>query len=212
MSETKPKATPAPKGTKTTEVILGSAAAKLTTGVKALSDMMNEVMKLENTVQENLLIISDQEDKIASLAINLKNAVAQNKIELQQAFDSNQESFVNAWLTENEMTAISNEELQDFRNAITQAKEATEKEVKTQVAIVTNTLTSRHASEKREYELQFAAKEAETKAALSQKEEKIKFLQEQVDAWKKALEDEREASVKRAQASQIQNLNVGTGK
>jgi hypothetical protein len=192
------------KGTKTSEVILGTAAIKLGAGMKALGDMIGEIDKLTAKVNENILIISDQEDKIAAKALELKNAVAQNKIELQQAYESDKEAFVQTWLNENDYEMISTTDLSDLKDELEKAISDTDKEVKREVAIVTNALTSKHAADKREYELTFAAKEAQNIAALSQKDEKIKFLEAQVLSWQTALDKEREASVQRAQAGTVQ--------
>ena len=201
----------APKGTKVTEVILGTAAVKLGTGVKALLEMIDEVGKLGETINTNLLLISSQEDKLDNLALEVRNTIAQNKIEIEQAYESDKEAFVIQWLEENNSIAMDKTALAKLEQDLTAAQDATDSEVKKQVAIVTNTLESKHKAAIREQELTFAAKEASNNAALSQKDDKIKFLEEQVAAWKKALENEQEASIKRAQAGAIQQT-IQTGK
>lgn len=196
------------RGTKTTEVILGSAAARLESGLKSLSGVVESVAKLEEKINQNALFISDQEATIAAKGMELRNLIAQNKIELQQAYEANKEGFVRGWLLEKDYQIIKSADLVQLRNDLTAAKADTNAQINREVAIVTNTLNRNHESAKKEYELEFKAKEAQNVAALAQKDDKIKFLEEQVASWKKALDDEREASVKRAQAAQIQNLNV----
>lgn len=196
-------------GTKTTEVILGTAASRLETGLKALSGVAEEVFKLDKKIEEYTLLISDLETKISSKELELKNSIAQNKIELQQAYDGDRESFVKVWLVARGFEIIAPSELAQLKADLAASKADLDAQIKREVAIVTNTLNRNHESSKKEYELEFKAKEATTVAALAQKDEKIKFLEEQVAAWKKALDDEREAGVKRAQAGAIQNLNLG---
>lgn len=201
----------APKGTQKSEAILGTASVKLGTGVKALEEVVETISKLPQQIADNLLIISDQENKIDEQALELKNSIAQNKIELGQAYESDKQGFVEVWLKENEKVAIDQSEFEELREELSEAEKATEAAVKREVAIVTNTLTRNFESAKKEYELTYAAKEAQNLAALSQKDEKISFLEKQVAAWQKALEDEREASIKRAQASSI-NQTITSGK
>lgn len=200
---------PSRRGTKNTEIILGSAASRLETGLRSLIGVVESVAKLEEKINDNTLLIVDQEAKITAKEIELKNIISQNKIEQQQAYEVNREGFVRIWLTEKGFEIIKTIDLSQLKTELTSAKTDTETQVKREVAIVTNTLTRNHESAKKEYELEFRAKEAQNVAALAQKDEKIKFLEEQVASWKNALDDEREAGVKRAQASQIQNLNVG---
>lgn len=205
------KKTVAPKGTKTSEVILGTAVGKLNAGMKALSDMMGGIDKLEERVNENILIISDQEDKIAAKALELKNAVAQNKIELQQAYETNKAEFAMQWMKDNGYALISVEELNGLKADLASATSDTEATIKKEVSAAAGAITAKYNSEKREQELQFLAKEAQNVAALSQKDEKIKFLEEQVVSWRNALDKERDASVQRAQAGAI-NQTITSGK
>lgn len=204
------KSTTAPKGTVKTEVILGSAAAKLNTGIKALADMMRELGSMQERIDENILVISNQEDKMESLKTELKNLIAQNKIEIQQAYDSDKEGFVKVWLEENNSIQMDKDTLKIMEQKLQQAQDTLDAEVRKQVAVVTNSMTARHTAELEKKTLEFTAKEAQNTAALAQKEEKIKFLEEQVAAWKKALENEQDAGIKRAQASTIQQTFTGT--
>lgn len=209
MSKTEVKT--APKGTQKSEAILGTASVKLGTGVKVLAEMMIEIGKLPEQIEGNLLIISDQEAKIAEQALTLKNNIAQNKIELDQAYQRDKVDFVTTWLRENNMAAIKISELEELKNELSEAEKATDAAVKKEVAIVTNSLTRNFESSKKEMELTFKAQEASNVAQLAQATEKIKFLEGQVESWKTALDKEREASVQRAQASSIQQT-ITSGK
>jgi hypothetical protein len=199
-----------PKGTVKTEVILGTAVSKLGSGVKFLAEMMSEINKLEEKVNENVLLISDQEDKITTKALELKNTIAQNKIELQQMYESDKKAFVQLWLNDNNYIVMDREALTKMEQELEGAEDAAKKDMDRELAILRNTLTSKHASEKREYELEFKAKEAETKAALNQKDEKIKFLEEQVGKWQTAAAEAQKANVEIAKAGSIQNLNLSS--
>jgi hypothetical protein len=201
----------APKGTQKSEVILGTASVKLGTGVKALEEMVVTISKLPEQIADNLLVISDQENKIAEQSLELKNSIAQNKIELAQAYERDRATYVSSWLQENKKVAIDQDELEELKEELNQAERATDAAVKKEAAIVANSLTTKHNAELREKALEFTAKEAQNVAALTQKDDKIKFLEEQCAAWKKALENEQEAGIKRAQAGAIQQT-IQTGK
>lgn len=211
QANTEAKVVPAPKGTQKSEAIIGAAVVKLGTGLKAFSEMVGEIDKLEERVQDNLLIISDQETKIAEQAQLLKNNIAQNKIDLDQAYQRDKATFVTEWLQENRKVAIDQDELEELRDELSEAETATAAEVKKEVGAITGILSSKFNAEKRELELTFKAQEAENVAKLAQANEKIKFLEEQVASWRGALDKEREASVQRAQASSI-NQTITSGK
>lgn len=211
MAKTEVKVAQAPKGTQKSEAILGTAVVKLNNGLKSFYEMVAEVNTLGSKVEDNLLVISDQETKIAEQALELKNTIAQNKIELAQAYERNQESFVNEWLVLNDKVAIDGTELDKLRVELANAIKGNDDEAKKQVAIVSNSMKSAHEAAIREKELTFKAQEAENRAQLSQKDEKIKFLEQQVEHWREALSDERDASVARAQASSI-NQTITSGK
>lgn len=211
MSETKEKKVSTPRGTQRSEVILGSASVKIGASIKALTEMFGEVGKLDSQIEENVLIITDQESKIAELSITLKNNIAQNKIELAQAYSSDKEAFVTQWLKDNSKVALDESELDELREALSNAEKVKENEIQKAVHAATGAITRNFEASKKEYELTFKAQEAENKAALGTKDEKIKFLEEQVASWKKALENEQEAGIKRAQAGAIQQT-IQTGK
>lgn len=211
MAKAQANVIPAPKGTQKSEAILGTAVVKLASGVKALSEVSETISQLGEQIHDNLLIISDQETKIAEQAQTLKNNIGQNKIELDQAYQRDKYAFVEEWLKANNKVAIDQEELEELREELTQAETATAAEVKKEVGIITGVLTTRFNAEKRELELTFKAQEAQNIAQLAQKDDKIKFLEEQVKNWMDALTKERDASVARAQASSI-NQTITSGK
>lgn len=201
----------APKGTQKSEAILGTASVKLGSGVKALEEMVVTISKLPEQIEENLLVISDQETKIAEQALTLKNNIAQNKIELDQAYQRNKAEFVEEWLKANNKVAIDETDLDELREELREAEKATDAAVKRETGALGGILTAKFNAEKREMELTFKAQEAQNVAQLAQKDEKIKFLEQQVQNWMDALTKEREASVQRAQASSIQQT-ISNGK
>lgn len=208
MSTTTQK--PAAKGNRTTEIIIGSAAAKLETAVKAMNTAVVEVGKLEEKAQAHTLKVTDLEDKIGSLEQDLKNKTAQNKIELQQAYDADQKAFADKYLQSQGMTAIGTDELEELKADLEEATDKMSENVNKAVGAATSALKKEHDAADALAKMTFEKKEAENTAKITQLEAQVKFLTEQVGYWKKALEDERAAGVERAKASSIGTLNVGS--
>lgn len=196
-------------GNKTTELIVGAAAQKLTGVLKGINEAISEVNKLDERAAECSLKVVDLEDKIGGLDQELVNKAAQNKIELKNQFETDKRSFVDQWLTENSMISISEDELDGWKTRATNAETKMEETVKKEVAIATNSLKSHFEAEKKVLDLEYKTKEANNIAEMNQLKAQNKFLEEQINHWKTALDEERKAGVERAKASSIGTLNVG---
>lgn len=207
MSETK---APVKKGNKTTELIIGAAAAKVEAAVKSLMNVAPEVEKLQTTIHQSTLEVVNLEDKIGGLKQDYQNKVAQNKIEIEQQFTADQKSFVDTWMKNNGMTCLPANDLNKMRTDLTEATQNVDKTVASAVNAATSAMKKDHDNATAMAKLEFEKKEADNKAAITQLTEKVKFLEEQVGYWKEALEEERKAGVERAKASSIGTLNVGT--
>lgn len=203
------KNAPAKKGNKTTEIVIGAGAAKLATAVTALATVVEVINQLPLKVQENVLLVSDLEDKIGGLKQQLENETAQNKISLQQAFDADKQTFVDRWLNANSMTPVAIAEFQKMQNTIDNAEETLENTVKSEVAKAVGFEKSNSANALKIMQLEHEKKESSNQAEITQLKQQNKFLEEQMGYWKKALEDERAAGIERSKASSISTLNIG---
>lgn len=197
------------KGSKTTEIIIGSAAAKLTNAVAGMRNAVIEVEKLEGRANDATLQVVNLEDQIGSLKSELSNQKSQNQLELKLAYESDKQSFVSQFLAEKDSKMVSNEEWQKVNNDLYIAKNEQDRAINTAVASATNALKSAHANEIKVAELQHASKEAANNAEITQLKNQNKFLEEQVTMWKAALDAERAAGIERAKAGAINTLNVG---
>lgn len=207
MSETK---TPVKKGNKTTELIIGSAAAKVEAAVKSLLNVAPEVAKLQTTINQSTLEVVNLEDKIGSLKQDYANKVAQNKIEIEQQFKADEKAFVDNWMRSNGMTCLPAADLSRMKTDLTEATQNVQETVNKAVNAATSAMKKDHDNATAMAKLEFEKKEADNKASIVQLTDKVEFLEEQVSYWKQALEEERKAGVERAKASSIGTLNVGT--
>lgn len=198
------------KGNKTTEIIVGAAAAKLTTVVKGIKDAVIEVEKLEQKAQDGTLRVSDLEDKIGGLEQDLKNKIGQNKIELQQAYDANKESFARQWLQSMNMACIQSEELEALKNNLENATMKVEETVSNAVKAATGAMANTQKNELALAKLQHEKDQASTVAELAQAKSQITFLEAQVKMWKDALDAQRAAETERSKHGAINTLNVGS--
>lgn len=170
---------------------------------------MEEVAKLEVKAHENTLKVTDLEDRIGGLQQELANKIAQNKIDIQLAYDSDVKSFVEKYLRENNMTTIEVVVLSDLKSELNKVKDNFDSNLKAEVAKAVAIEKSNSANALKMMELEQKHTEAANKAQIEQLNAKVEFLEEQVDSWKEALAAERTASVERAKASSIGTLNVG---
>lgn len=209
--ETNTKAPAAKKtvGNKSTEIIVGAAAMNLATAVKNLNSAVNEVNKLDDRILTSTLTVTNLEDQIGGLEQNLKNKIAQNKIELQNQFDTDKKAFVDKWLEENGFVCTTEDNLNELNEKLETATTKMEETIRKEVAIVTNSMKAKHESDMKIKELELANKEAANTAEITQLKSQNAFLATQVDNWKLMLDKQVAAETARAQYGAINTLNIG---
>lgn len=208
--ETSTKA-PAKKmpGNKSTEIIVGAAAIKLETAVKSLNSAIEEVNNLDRRVLDGTLQVTNLEDRIGGLEQELKNRTAQNKIEIQNQFDTDKKSFVDKWLAENGFVCKTQEEITELEEQLENATTNMEANIKKEVGIITNSMTAKHNSDLKILALEHDKKEAANLAEIAQLKNQNAFLATQVDNWKNMLDKQVAAETSRAQYGAVHTINVG---
>ncbi len=196
-------------GNKSSEMIIGMAASKLSSAVTQLVAAAAVVGQFEEKVKKGTLEIGNMEDQIGSLQQDFINRKAQIQIDTQLAYDANKKTFAEMWLAENGLVSVPGEELGKLHTDLANALQNTEATVKREVAIVTNRLTSDAKNAADLAAMQFKMTEAANVAKITNLEEKCKFLEAQVATYIAQLSAEREAGIKRQQAGSIGTLNVG---
>lgn len=208
MAEDQKKA-PVKKGNKTTEIVIGSGAAKLQSAVNSLLGVVEVINQLPAKAQENLLLVSDLEDKIGGLKTDLANNIAQNKIELQQAYDRDTQTFVDQFLKENALVTISSEEVRNLRENVQNAAAHLETAVKAAEARATGIEKSNSANELKIQKLEHEKKEAANQAEIAQLKQQNAFLETQMKNLQTMMETQMKNETERAKYGQISTLNVG---
>lgn len=200
-----------PKGTQKTEAIIGTAASKLSVAVKSIQDAAQTAAKLEESLTDYNLKVTDLEAKIASLETVYSQKKAEQDFKLQLDYKTSQKQFAEEFLKGNNMIAVVVEEDTKLRTEY----EALKREFDTRLGqeigkakgIADNDLKNKTALMESEYK----AKEAGNIAKIENLTSQLTFANQQVTLWKEALDKEREAGVQRAQAGSVGSINVTGG-
>ena len=196
------------KGNKNTEVILGSAALKLESAVKAILGATEEVGKIEARASECTLEVTNLEDQIGGLKQQLANDKNQNKLELELQYKADQRSFAQNWLQENGYSYLPSSELNNLKNDLAKATRDVDATVSKAVNSATSALNSAHESALKIKEMEYKTSEATNLATMKQLTSEVAMWKGQAEQWQKQLEAERAARVEASKNSAV-SLNLG---
>lgn len=197
------------KGTQATEVIIGSAALNIRKSLAALGDAVKTVESLGDKAEEMQGLIAQREDRIKELDVTFAETKRQKQVELDLKVKEDEQKVVNDVLAKNSLVAIPQAELDNIKANLTKATSEMNSEIQKAVGAATASLKKDHEAAVALTAAENRTKEAANTAMLATTESKLKFLEEQVEMWKGALDAERQAGVERSKASSIGVLNVG---
>lgn len=200
------------KGTKKTEAIIGTGLNKIEQLIKSATLATSAFGELPKMLEDYSLKIADAELKISQLDTTFSEKKRQQEVDLQLAFKENGANLVAEWLQTNGRTSIQSDELNKLKDELFKATSDNKSEVNAAVASATSSLKSKYESDTKVQEANFKATEATSKATIDSLNAQVKVLNEQLVDWKKALNDERQASVERSKGqSAVVNVS-GSGK
>ena len=200
------------KGTQKTELIIGTAATKLAAAVANIKGAVETATQLEQQLTDYNLKVSDLEGKIAGLEQEYANKKQQAEIDLGLQFKAAKQNFAKSFLTENGMIAVVVEEDNKVKEELASLKKSFEDEVTKRVSAATNSIQSSVNNKIALLESEYKAKEAGNLAKIENLTAQLEFANQMAAKWEKQLNDEREASVKRASASAVNQTIQTTGK
>ena len=201
--------TPVAKKSVTAEIVMGKAAIDLNKAVAEALKATEGLGTLVSQSEDLTLTISNQEAQIEELDIQFAEKERQLQLDLELKMKGSAERTVQEYLAANKLRSISLLEHQENVDKIASAEALLTKTVAAEVAKVRNEESSRFNNEKKLLEAQHAATEAKNTASIDVMNEKVKFLQEQNAQLLHQIDEERKASVQRAQAGSIGTLNLG---
>lgn len=200
--------TPTKKASASTEIILGQAAQQMIKATSEMNSAASTLGKLSATADELTLLVANKEDQITALEVEFAEKARQAKVDLEVSMKANTESVVNEYLQSVGKVAIAKTELNALTKELADTKAGADAETKKQVAIVSSTLSTQYANDKRFAESENKAVIAENASKIGVLQEKNKFLEEQTTKLFLQLEAERAAGVERAKAGSVGNINV----
>lgn len=198
-----------PKGTAKTEMVIGTAAAKLSAASKAVLEAFSQSEKLVEIMDENALRIAHQEEQITNLAADYERAKAENDFNLQMEYRQGENEFAKGYLEKNDLVAVPNDEYTGLKDKYNTLKKDFDNKLATETAINRNTLEKEYNNQ-RNLDAANAKADAATKdATITQLNAQLMSAIETAASWKAQLEAQRAAETERAKHSQIGTLNLG---
>lgn len=198
------------KTSATSEQALVMATSNFKKSVAELKSGVEVLSALEEKVEELQATIASKEEDIKSLDTQFAEKKRQAEVTFELDLKANQNNKVETILTAQGKVAIEKTNL----NQIQKSYQDLQNEFDKKLSEATNqAYTKANAEFKTKVELfeaQMNTKEAENNAKILVLEQQNKFLADQVSTWKSALDAEREAGIKRAQAQGSVNLTVPT--
>jgi len=199
-------------GNKTTELIIGSSAAKLAVAVNGIQSALLEANKLNEIVAESSLKVVEMEDKLGALDQELVNKKAQNKYEIELSYKTDKKSFVEAYLSDNELMTVNETEWLAMQKKLEDSDRATTDAVSKAVGAATGSLKSEHTSALKVAQLEHDKKEAENVATIKQLTAQITFLTQQNQTLQTLIDTQIKAETERAKhqpAIHVNGTNTG---
>lgn len=201
------------KGNSQTELIIGSAVNEFKKVIANVENATKKVGELAAEAEKQQGIIAQREDQIKELDVQFAEAKRQKEVQMSVELKENEKKTVDEILARQGLVAISKTEHEKLTTDAAKIKAEVEAESKKELAIVTNSMKSKHENEMALAKAEFEKTQATTAADLANSAKQIAFLNEQVGMWKGALDAERTASVERAKASAIGTVSInGNGK
>lgn len=197
------------KGNKTTEVVVGTAANKLAQALTGITTAVDSLKDFQEKIDQNTLKIVEQEDRMLNLEQDLKNKVAQNKIELNIQYQTDKKVFIDNYLQSEGLVAVSADTLTNLQTKLQKTIDEVEQSIKSEVGKAVGIERAKSTSDLKVAELEHKNALVANQSEIAQLKSQNSFLMEQVESWRNQLNSERSAATERAKASSIGSVNIG---
>lgn len=197
-------------GTRTSEQIIGTAAAKLTAASKAALDAWKQVEKIEEAVQTSTLKLTDVEQKISESEVIYQQKLSQQKFDMELAFKTDQVKFCNDYLSTNNLISVRKEDYDKLNQSLTSLQSEFNAKVASEVNSVKETLQRNYENDIKLKESEFNARQAQNTADIDSLTRQLKAANDTAEQWREALVAERQAGVERAKAASIGSVNLSS--
>jgi len=196
------------KTSATSESALVNATGNFKKALGELKSGFELISGLEDKVEELQATIASKEDNIKALDTEFLEKQRQAQVNLELTIKANQDKAVEAILTGQGKVAIEKTNLNSIQKSLTDLQTDFTNKLSEETSKAYAKAASEYKGKSELLEATFSTREAENKAKIFTLEQQNKFLADQVTMWKGALDAEREAGIKRAQAQGSVNLTV----
>lgn len=196
------------KTSATSEAALVNATGNFKKALGELKSGFELVAGLEDKVEELQATIAAKEDKITALDTEFQEKQRQAQVNLELTIKAEKDKAVESILVAQGKVAIEKSNLNAIQKSLTDLQNSFDTKLSEETSKAYSKAAGEYKSKSELLEASFSTKEAENKAKIFTLEQQNKFLADQVTMWKGALDAEREAGIKRAQAQGSVNLTV----
>lgn len=197
---------------KSSEIILGTAAARMVKAVDELKGVITSIADLTEKSEDLQSVIADREQKIDDLEVQFKEKERAAKVEFDVMLKEHQLNGASTTAAKFNKILIDKTEYNNLVKELEDIKTDMQAKISREVGVRIASAESNHKNEMNLAKAQNEATNAKVLAQLETANQTIKSLESQVLMWKTQLESERTASIERAKASAVGQLVVNGNK
>ena len=197
------------KTVKEREVLIGASAIALK---QASESMSNLLANFTESVESLNLLISQKQQELTNLENEFLEKDRRKTIEFENLFLEKGIQGAKEILAKSDMLAISAKEHSDLINELSKLKENYQNDIQAVQRDAATAAKNQIDTEIKVLNLMHSQKEASNVAEIKALTHQNANLQKQIDLLVLQINDERKASIARAQASSVGTINVAAGK
>lgn len=197
------------KASASSEVVLGSAAVALKRATEGILSAVSQVEGLTEKSEALQLEIAAKEDRISALGVEYVEIERQKKLDLELTLKASKEDFAKSAAEQMGMTLVRKDVYNALQENLETYRTSFEEKVDEKVKAATGAIAGGYANKEKLLEAEYKAKEAGNIALIESLRAQLSSRDSEITRLYKSIEDERKASVERAQASSIGSVNVG---
>lgn len=198
------------KTTATVESVAGAAALSLGRSLTELKAGLNLFETLTGNLEGLGLQIAQKEEMIKELSTAFVERERQLNVNLQLKMKENGKAAALEILDAEGLIAVGKDSYSFLQAKVLDLESTFDDKVRAERGKAEGILGAQFANKEKLLGAEYGTKEANNLATIAQLQQQITFLKEQSTKWEMALGEERKASIERAKASSIGNINVGT--
>lgn len=197
---------------KTVTTVAQASTVALGKATSALQSIVSDLASANDTYEQLVQNIELKQADLEKLDVTFTEKEREMKANLALKAKEHEANLVKEILEAQGKLSVTKDEYNALTKELATVKANYDKDVKTEVAKAVEVIVSRHASEMKQKDLQFAADTAGMKASIQNATEKVATLQAQVEDYKTQITEERKARVQEAQARGGEKIQITTAK